>query len=406
MIRLVTIGGTGDAYMVCALFEAFKREHKRDDAVVVLPGKYATIAAMFDVPFEVNDDLVKQAEGSVEMQRTYENVLIAPDTTFYVHPCFLRSEIRVDKLTTKPDASQADMYRMILRVPLTAPLTIPTRLPRPARRPFSVLLIPEAVSWPNTQPTFWGALATALRDAGRHVMLNDPSWSLDKLFEQAASVDWVIGPQCGVMSILCTGQFPCRKTLASPKLDAQNTKLWFLSESTFPYAYVTKFSNVDYDVEEFEITNDNHAEIVDAIAVGVNALRIREPHDPRPVVTVQAPLSPGDFLDRLAVLTVKRRRFAGARRASIEREYRRFEAIKAITPMPPEVDEHFSQLMAIHEQTFSLLETLVPAALAGGPTEHDKAVRLNKDRIAVKGRIDAACRAPYSEAKSYYGDNG
>lgn len=403
MIHLVTIGGTGDVYMVCALLDAFKREHKREDVEIVLPEKYATIAAMFGVPHAVNDALVKQAEGSVEMQRTYENVLIAPETTFYVHPCFLRSEIRVDKLTTKPDASQADMYRMILRVPLDAPLTIPTRLPAPPKQRYSVLLIPEAVSWPNTQPAFWGALGQSLRAAGRAVVMNNPAWSLAQLFEACAAADWVVGPQCGVMSILCTGQFPCRKTLASPALDRLNKKLWFLSDTTFPYAYVTKFSNVDYDVDEFEITDDNHAEIVDAIVTGANALRLREPHDPRPVVTIQAPISPGDFLDRLAVLTVKRKRFTGARRASIEREYRRFEAIRSITPLPPETGEHFSQLVAIHEQTFALLETLVPAALAGEPTEHDLAVRLNKDRIAVKGRIDAACRAPYTEAKSYYG---
>lgn len=404
MIRLVTIGGTGDAYMCCALLDAFRKEHKRDDVEIVLPAKYATIAAMFPVPYVIHDDIVKQAEGSVEMQRTYENVLLAPETTFYVHPCFLRSEIRVDKLTTKIDASQADMYRMILRVPLDAPLTIPTRLPAAAKQPFSVLLIPDAISWPNTQPAFWNTLANALRATGRHVLMNDPSWSMEKLFERCSGVDWVIGPQCGVMSILVTGRFPCRKTLASPELDGLNKKLWFLSDSTFPYAYVTKFSNADYDVEEFEVTDDNHAEIADAITKGANALRLRHPHDPRPVLTIQAPMAPGDFLDRLAVLTVKRNRFEGRRRAAVEREYRRFEAIRSITPMPPEVDGHFAQLVAIHERTFDLLESLVPTALAGGPTQHDLAVRLNKDRIEVKGRIDAVCRAPYTEEKSYYGD--
>lgn len=403
MIRLVTLGGTGDCYMVCALLDAFRREHKRNDVEVVGPAKYATIAAMFgDVPYASDDDLVRQAEQSVDMQRTYENTLIAPNTTFYVHPCFLRSEIRVDKLTTKPDASQADMYRMLLRVPLEAPLTIPTRLPAPRKEPNAVLLIPEAVSWPNTQPEFWTRLAISLRGAGRAVVANDPKWSLAELFEIAAGTDWVIGPQCGVMSILVTGRFPCRKTLASPILNDENKKLSFLSPRTFPYAYVTKFSNADYDVEEFEITNDNHAEMVAAIVLGANALRLKQPHDPRPVVTIQTPLAPGDFLDRLAVLTVKYQRFDGVRRASIEREYRRFQAVRSITMLPPEADEHFAQLVSIHDATFTLLESLVPAALAGLPTDHDQAVRLNRDRITVKQRIDAVCRAPYSEIKSYF----
>lgn len=403
MIRLVSIGGTGDAYLVCALFDAFCREHKRDDVVVVSKTKYAPIAGLFGVPFVGDDELVRAAEQSVEMQRTYENVLVAPETTFYVHPCFLRSEIRVDKLTTKPDASQADMYRMILRVPLDAPLTVPTRLPEPPRQLNAVVLIPDAVSWPNTQPAFWVRLSVALREVGRSVVMNDPRWTLAELLEVCAASGWVIGPQCGVMSILCTGRFPCRKTVASPALNETNKKLSFLSPTTYPYAYVTKFSNVDYDVEEFEVTDDNHAEIADAIAHGANALRLREPHDARPVLTVQAPLSPGDFLDRLAVLTVKRGRFAGPRRAAVEREYRRFAAVRSITPMPPEVEEHFAQLVAIHETTFALLETLVPESLAGGGVGHDRAVRLNRDRIAVKARIDASCRAPYTETKSYYG---
>jgi hypothetical protein len=402
MIRLVTLGGTGDAYMLCSLLDAFRREHNRTDVEVVLPGKYATIAAMFDAPHAVDDGLVQRAQDSVEMQRTYENVLIAPETTFYVHPCFLRSELRVDKLTTKPDASQADMYRMILRVPLDAPLTVPTRLPAPPVVDNAVLLIPEAVSWPNTQAAFWTRLAAGLQRAGYAVTVNNPFWSLDELFERAAASGWVIGPQCGVMSILVTGRFPCRKTLASPALNEANKKLSFLSPTTYPYAYVTKFSNADYDVEEFEVTDENHAELVEAIVNGANALKLHEPHDPRPVLTIQAPMAPGDFLDRLAVLTVKRQRFTGARRASIEREYRRFLAVRSITPMPPEVEEHFQQLISVHGRTFDLLETLVPAALAGQATEHDKAVRLNKDRIALKGRIDAVCRAPYTEEKSYW----
>src|SRR5690349_2727648 len=105
MIRLVSIGGSGDAYMVCALLAAFKQAHKRDDVVVISKQKYHAIAALFGVSFIGDDEIVRQAEQSEEMQRTYENVLIGDDVTFYVHPCFLRSEIRVDKLTTKPDAS-------------------------------------------------------------------------------------------------------------------------------------------------------------------------------------------------------------------------------------------------------------------------------------------------------------
>lgn len=402
-VRLVTIGGSGDAYLVCALIEAFKRHHNRDDVVVVGKSKYACIANLFRVRYQCNDALCHAAEGDQALQRTYENILLSDQMPFYVHPCFLRSEIRVDKLTTKPDASQADMYRMILRIPADAPLSIP-ELPSVMTAPGTVLMIPEAVSWPNTQPAFWRLLGPALAATGRTVMENDPKWSLQELLIRCAAAEWVVGPQCGIMSILVTGRFPCRKTLPSSALTDENKKLSFLSPQTYPYAYVTKFSNQDYDVEEFEITDDNHAEMVDAIVRGQNALRLWQ-HDPRPALTIQAPISPGDFLDRLAVLTVKRAKFPVEKRAAIEREYRRFQDLQKQLPQSPEIVDLFGRMCVVHAETFDVLATMVPDALEKGNlsmVQHLDAVRLNKERVVLKQAVDAACRAPYTEVKSYY----
>lgn len=403
MIRLVSIGGSGDCYLVCALLDSFRRHHDRDDVTVISKGKYAAIADLFKVPFIADDAMVHRAETDIAMQRTYENLPLSATMPFYVHPCFLRSEIRVDKLTTKPDASQADMYRMILQLPLDAPLALP-QLPVGPPAPNTVLIIPEAVSWPNDQPGFWSALTKALAATGRQVFLNDQRWTLRELLVRCWQSEWVVGPQCGVMSILVTGQFPCRKTLASAALTDANKKLSFLSPRTFPYAYVTKFANTDYDVDEFEVTDDNHGEIVDAIVNGPNGLRLR-PHDPRPVQTVQAPLSPGDFLDRFAVLTIKRQRFPAPLRAGIEREYRRFADLLKNLPRSPAIDDLHAQLLGLHSETYDLLETMVPGALAGSmsPERHVEAVRLNRRRAALKRAVDEACRGPYSEGKSYYG---
>ncbi len=404
MIRLVSIGGSGDIYMVCALLDAFKRHHNRDEVEIISKRKYAAIASLFRARFVGDDGIVGRAESDISMQRTYENTLLSDVMPFYVHPCFLRSEFRVDKLTTKPDASQADMYRMILRVPLDAPLTVP-EVPRHSALPNSVILIPDAVSWPNTQPGFWKKLAGALAATGRQVFINSPDWSLDELLARCAAAEWVIGPQCGVMSILVTGRFPCRKTLASASLTDANKKLSFLSAHTFPYAYVTKFSNADYDVEEFEITDSNHDELVSCIVSGSNGLRLWA-HDPRPVMTIQAPMAPGDFLDRLAVLTVKRKRFSVERRAAIEREYQRYSDIcRRMVPEFPQLSGLFDRMLALHEATYDLLEHSVPAALANAPAgDHVAAIRMNKERVELKRAIDAACRAPYTEVKSYYGD--
>lgn len=404
MISLVTIGGTGDAYLVCSLYEAFRRHHHRDEVQVIGKSNYAAIADLFRVPYICDDGVVHRAQNDISMQQMYENVLLSDVMPFYVHPCFLRSAIRVDRLTVKPDASQADMYRMILQLPTDAPLAVP-ELPAFQTEPNTVLMIPDAVSWPNTQPMFWKVLAHALAASGWNVIMNQPDWALRDLLRKAGSMEWVIGPQCGVMSILVTGRFPCRKTLASAQLNDENKKLSFLSPRTFPYAYVTKFSNLDYDVEEYEITDTNYGELVDAIVHGFNGGRSR-PHDPRPVLTIQAPLAPGDFLDRFAILTVKRQRFTGAKRAAVEREYRRYSDLMKDIPPSPKVTELFDRLVRLHEISFDALEHLVPAALDGGQMSaetHIAAIRLNKQRVGLKQELDAICRGPYSEVKSYHG---
>jgi len=405
----VTIGGTGDAYLVCALSAAFAAHHGCRSVEVVGKSRHRAIANLFaGVRWASDDALIAHVEGDTAFHAAHDNAFLSGSAPFFVHPCFLRSGARIDKLTMVESPSQADMYRALLRLPPDAPLSTPSRLPAVQQVPGTVLLIPEAISWPNTQPAFWSALAEALRRRGRRVTFNDPDWALDEVFRRAAASEWVIGPQCGLMSILVTGRFPCRKSLCSPRLSDANKKHVLLSPRTFPYAYVTKFAGEDHDVDEFEVRDDNHEEIVAAVANGPNALRVSPVHDPRPVLTVQTPLSPGDFLDRLAVLDVKRRRFRGVNRASIEREYRRFLHIFATAGLPPAAIAVYPQMVELHDRTFTLLERLVPAALNGGgrPADHDAAIALNRDRIKLKRIVDDLCRGPYTEIKSYHGVGG
>jgi hypothetical protein len=409
MIRLVVLGGTGDAYLICALVAAFREHHHRDDVEVVLRTKLSAVGGLFpDVRCVIDDVLVTHAEENQAFQRSHDNQLLASDT-FYAHPCFARSGVRVDQLTAKEHISQADMYRAMLRLPPAAPLTLP-RVPRGKRVPNTVLMLTESTSWPNTQPTFWPVLADALRDSDRHVIFNVPSWSLAKLFETCAEAEWVIGPQCGVMSILVTGQFPCMKTLATPSTDkyvSPNENWW--ATRTYPYGYVTKFAGEDHAVEEFKITDDNHFDVVSAIAAGMNARRPAWKHSPEPVTTISMPLTPGDFLDRLAVLAVKRARLDREQRAGVEREYQRYVEARARLRLPRVAEDAYDDLVRLHEGTFDLLEVIVPAALkANGAISDDvrlhvKAIKLNKTRVELKRIIDQACHAPYTEVKSYHG---
>lgn len=400
MIRLVVLGGTGDVYLIASLFEAFKRHQNRDDVELVIKSRYGCIAEMFGLPYTADDALIQNAERDQNMQRDYDNV-IANGRCFYAHPSFIKNNLRVDHMTTKPDVSQADMYKVMLQIPPDEPLALP-RIPEVPARPGVVLLIPEATSWPNNQPGFWNVLSVFLRGAGWTVETNNNGWSLKQLFEHCAAAEWVIGPQCGVMSILVTGRFPARKTLATPSIDGNST-YWF-SKNTYPYAYVTKFSNQDYDVEEFKITDSNHADLVSSIAAGSNALRLW-PHDPRPITSVTMPLTPGDFLDRLAILTVKREKFGKRERAAIEREYQRYVEARNIAGLPAEANAMFDELVRTHGEAFDVLAQMVPEALGGTVSsgKHVDVVRLNKRRVELKQAVDAACRGPYTEIKSYYG---
>lgn len=405
--RLVVLGGSGDAFLVCGLVGAFRSHHGRNDVRVVLTSRLAAVAGLFGVPYEIDDALVLHAQQNPEFQRNHPNEFLA-DTPYYVHPCFWRSPVSIDEMTTMPDASQADMYRMLLRLPVRTPLELP---PIGSRRPAwtspdTVVVITDSSSWPNTQPGFWEALVRRLDADGWHVHVNEKADSLDTLLERCRNAAWVIGPQCGVMSILVTGEFACRKTLATPNIDG-NRRPEYLASETFPYGYVTKFANHDYDVEEFKISDDNHPQIIDAIAAGVNA-RTLWPHDPTPVITIQAPISPGDFIDRLAVLTVKMQNFTAAKRASIRREHDRFaEIARQMGDRFP--TEQFGRLVDLHRSTYELLARMVPTALHdsfdGGSMAHEDhvaAVRFNKTRVKLKAAIDAALHAPYGEVKDYY----
>lgn len=355
------------------------------------------------MPYDVDDVAVDRAEQNQALQSSWDNQLFATDT-YYAHPSFARSGVRVDQMTARSDTSQLGMYRAMLRLPPDAPLSVP-KIPQVARDG-SVLLITESTSWPNTQPKFWPLLEEGLRQQGRRVVLNDRRWGLAELLERCAAASWVIGPQCGVMSILASARFPCRKTFLTPSLDDLDLPNQWAARRTYPYAYVTKFDGCDYDVEEYKIESGNHAALVERVLSGANALG-RRPHDPSPTSFVMMPLTPGDFLDRRAVLTVKRERFDPPRRAAIEREWGRYEEaalhFRREHGWSDELAALYDKLLDTHHRAFDLIALAVPASLAGKYTENRRRVdRINRERVALKIAIDELCHAPYTEVKDYF----
>jgi hypothetical protein len=278
----------------------------------------------------------------------------------------------------------------LLDLPLDTPLDLP-KLPKPFDARDSVLIIHDAKSWPNTQPVFWRKLNNALKEAGYGVDWNTGG-TLEELFNRCAMASWVIGPQCGVLSILTAAHFPCRKSFCTP-----STLPGIPIKSTFPYAYVNKFSGEDFDVDEYEITDNNHeAVIAKLLSPGACANRSLSP-----LLTVSVPLAPGDFLDRLAVLTVKMEKFTAERKQSIRREHDRYWVTYRNNPF---CGTYLAALIDVHRETFDLCATYVPDALVGKHDEpaHARAISLNKRRVELKQQIDRLRNSAYSEVKDYY----
>ena len=398
--EIVVLGGLGDAYLVAALFAGFLRHHGRDAILVVKSGHAAIMDLFPGISYRIDDAITFGTEADLGFQRAHRNELWT-GKPFFAHPRMAPARLLIDDLPARPFVCQADLFRMVLSLPGSSPLAVST-LPQCDSAQIGSVMIVEANTWPNTQPGFYPKLVAALRAAGRDVWINDKAKPLRSLFAKAMMTEWVIGPQCGLMSIFVTGRFPCRKTLATPSIDGGKAPHYW-APTTFPYAYVNRYAGQDFDVEEFKI-EDDHDSLIDAIVNGSNAHRPKAP-DPKPTTTVTMPLTPGDFLDRLAVLTVKRERFSADRRAAIEREWRRHAEASGALLANPDVAGLYVALLALHGQTFELLERMVPAAVGGGMMaveDHVKAVRANKARVELKQAIDVACRAPYSEAKSYY----
>jgi len=388
MIRLVALHGTGDAYLVCALTRAFERYRRREALVVVKP-EHAAVPEMFGLPYEVDEE-VRRYEDPNRAAMT-ENLING--ARYFVHPSFTSPGVRIDQLTAKPNVTQADMYRALMHLPPDAPLETPRLdFEEPSGE---VIVIPEARSWPNCQPGFWPELSSALTVAGHKVTVNDATWSLCELLQRCGRARAVVGPQCGVTAVLCAARFPCRKVLVTPNLPGA---WWHLpAGSPFPYAYTRLFIGETYDADEYELTDHNHLETIGAVVIALGHQRAA--HDPAPVALVEAPMSPGDFVDRLAILGVKSENHLS------HRDYLRYRRIYDRLGFDAVVGDLYRELVAVHQETYDLFEEMVPAALGRDElslSSHVAAMKLNQSRTQLRNEVDRRLRGASTERKSYY----
>lgn len=382
MIYLTTNHGTGDTYMTLAFAKAVER-HRGQLVQVAVPPQHAAIAAMFpDV-----------ATGPIPaVANLSDNVILAhPSTSPWVrtdHLCLLSRRL-----------THADLWRAMLDLPPDEPMRRGQYSHHIMRMPKRVFLIRNARSMPNSAPQFWTMLEQRLSSEGWDVRTNLESHPLDVVFQEIDNAEWVIGPQCGVMSIICHAMFPCRKTIATPSLDGHH---YF--KRTRPYADSETFAGERYaDLDEVTIGGDINT-AVEHVLYGPCA---RRDCGSGLVSGVQVELSHGDFFDRCSILALKMMLLPLDKRSRIQREYIRYWDVAR-----PLLGRHGAPLTALYESLLSANreawdhnERLVTDVLSGVSRGHDgfdQTVRHNKRRVELKAEVDALCSSAYSEVKSYY----
>lgn len=396
MIHLVTQHGTGDTYMTLAFATAVGRCRGTTRVVVHIRPEHAAIAAMFP-------DVQSQDDAAWASQKVISDIAF-----FHCHPTNRSGGLDISRfaLLDRP-TTHADLWRAMLDLPLEEPMTrgqvvfghklLSGNHVSIANR---VVLITQARSWPNHHPQFWEDLRLRLMGEGWDVRMNNDHWLLADLFQECADAEWVIGPQCGVMAILCHAQFPCRKTIATPAVEGTN---WIVPR-TFPYAYVTKFAGEDYgDVEEVLIPSESRL-AVDNIMAGVHAHRV--PVTNRQVFAVEVPMTPGDLMDRLSVLMLKTDRLPPLQAATFRKESMKFWMIASAAGILKNVKalDAFTDLHLVNGAAWDHNNKAVPDALAHREMQasHAEAIRMNRERVRLKNQISDICGSPSQEIKSYY----
>jgi len=460
---IVSLYSLGDTFLLCGHLKTFRATHapSGERVFVVIKKSHIAIASMFRSDFDrlyVVED--KDLDAVAEHLVLYGiKSGFGTGQGLFMHPHHI-NDTRVDDFTNIDGVSQANLYAHLLRLPIRSPLTPPkidasvtkgeveALAARHALVPGkSVILFPDTNSWPGRIPdVFWESLSLQLAKAGWSVftnasgnrhrgartagfgggqLINIPLHLVLPVLEYAG---WMIGANCGLTSVVIAARTQCRKTLLV-RGPAHGKELIFNShirlKSAYPYGYHRTFDGYDYDIEEYQIRDDDDfPRRASLIANGYNALSAAVPTS-APRSSVKAEFSPGDLIDRITILEVKLEKLEPAKLAyvNLELELLRDSLFAHFGDLPPEAIAQMTRLRDLNRSGWEYNEiiytqfddphfgtaawSLIPENVSDVMESERciKAIRAsqaaNRDRIVVKNRLNSLLSSSRQEKKSF-----
>ncbi|HEX9462397.1 MAG TPA: hypothetical protein VGB82_07340 [Alphaproteobacteria bacterium] len=456
---LVNPYSLGDTYLLGALGEAFRRVHCADGKELVLVVKSSAFPAAlmfkrhFDRIIGLEDLYLNAVHIELSSLRLPSRLVL--NEACFPHPNHV-TDARADFFTALEHVSQASMYMLLLGLPLDSSLALPEVAPearaaaatlageirlRPGR---SVLLFPDANSWPAVADEFWATVVPKLQAAGWDVYTNGSgSWRgartepiagtrliqvpLDVVLPFLEHAGWAAGTLCGLMNMIASSRTRCRKTIVTLGIgpgSAHQFQHPLAVRRTYPYAYQRKFDGMNYDIEELQVLGaQDHDPVAARIAGGFNALSAAPP-SAEPVVRLPVDLAPGELFDKISILEIKRDRLPSEKRVQVEKELAVLNEIaRPLLETRPGLDAKYADLKQLNVQGWDLNEHIFKQfddtdygdegwrldpkdagqlqAVERSVREFRRSQQTNRDRVRLKNEINAICRAAWDEMKSF-----
>ncbi|MBI3513137.1 MAG: hypothetical protein HY060_03595, partial [Proteobacteria bacterium] len=455
---LLNAHGAGDTYLVGALARQFRRHHgaAAPRLAMVVKEAHLPIAQMFgdaiDDIYVAPDDYLRRARA--HQARHGLRPTFGPQQGMLAHPACL-TDAPIEQLALIGGVSRMHLFGTVLRLPLPPAPDLPTIQPewretalREAERlgivpGRSVVLVPDADTWPALGDAFWERLAARLTGLGWTVLTNLAGsvggGRRTKPFGDSVGLDvpigvflplvecagWVIGSLCGLMSLMVSARTDCKKTVVgrSPEAGSAFTVDGIALANAYPYGLQRTFDGADYDVEYVDARAELAIEtLVEEIAQGRNAgFNYRASREP--ATRMRIDVAPGDVVDKMTILEVKLEKLPADKRVTIlgELAWVRHALVATYGPLTGELKAAADRLRDLNRGAFDVNEVVYqdfddPAFLkqaAAGEiagieervaaciTNFLRGVGFNRERILVKNRINALLNCDWMERRSF-----